>query len=434
VIFYVMATALFYIAVGYYLGRRLFYARLPQLPLDRVDDLTQSQQIEAVVEGLEASAQSSETHGVSTVSSAVASAGPPAKWMAGAAEAQECQSHVEGSVQALKLEVGGYRERLVNIDGAIRECLRAPNAEKLQAAVDQLRQVNSDWMRRQAEAASYLLERRRFLGDLTPVRDRLDEVLQTQATQIEATCANVEMFNFQTSPMIGARRLMIEMRKLVDLSHTLRDCMQELLLMILAREGRLDVIDKALQTDPLTGLRNRAGIETSIRKWWKDDGRRIRQVSVGMIDVDRFSSFVERYGVRITDQVLSALARIVDDALKKSSGLHWCGRFGGQRFLIFWADTGPHAATSVVERIRQMITQTTFELPQGAIEVTLSAAVSEVFPDDTTKSLFKRLNWTLREAKQSGRNRTFLFDNDAPAAVDPPQFDVRGKIARLDVE
>jgi diguanylate cyclase (GGDEF)-like protein len=278
-----------------------------------------------------------------------------------------------------------------------------------------------------------LLERRRFLGDLTSVRDRLDEVLQTQATQIETTCANVEMFNFQTSPMIGARRLMIEMRKLVDLSHTLRDCMQELLLMILAREGRLDVIDKALQIDPLTGLRNRAGIETSIRKWWKDDGRRIRQVSVGMIDVDRFSSFVERYGVRITDQVLSALARIVDEALRKSSGLHWCGRFGGQRFLIFWADTGPHAATSVVERIRQMITQTTFELPQGAIEVTLSAAVSEVFADDTTKSLFKRLNWTLREAKQAGRNRTFLFDDGAPTAVDPPQFDVRGKIARLDV-
>jgi diguanylate cyclase (GGDEF)-like protein len=434
VIFYVMATALFYIAVGYYLGRRLLYARLPRLPLDRFDDLTQSQQIEAVVEGLEASAESPAAPAVSTVSISLASAGPPPKWMAGAAEAQECQSQVEGSVHALKLEVGGYRERLVSIDGAIRECLRAPNAEKLQAAVDQLRQVNSDWMRRQAEAASYLLERRRFLGDLTPVRDRLDEVLQSQATQIETTCANVEMFNFQTSPMIGARRLMIEMRKLVDLSHTLRDCMQELLLMILAREGRLDVIDKALQTDPLTGLRNRAGIETSIRKWWKDDGRRIRQVSVGMIDVDRFSSFVERYGVRITDQVLSALARIVDDALKKSSGLNWCGRFGGQRFLIFWADTGPHAATSVVERIRQMITQTTFELPQGAIEVTLSAAVSEVFPDDTTKSLFKRLNWTLREAKQAGRNRTFLFDNGAPAAVDPPQFDVRGKIARLDVE
>jgi PleD family two-component response regulator len=87
----------------------------------------------------------------------------------------------------------------------------------------------------------------------------------------------------------------------------------------------------------------------------------------------------------------------------------------------------------VIERIRQMITQTTFELPQGTIEVTLSAAVSEVFADDTTKSLFKRLNWTLREAKQAGRNRTFLFDNGAPGAVDAPQFDVRGKIARLDV-
>jgi diguanylate cyclase (GGDEF)-like protein len=433
VIFYVMATALLYIAVGYYLGRRLFYARPAQFSLDNPEALTHSQQLAEIVERLEPPPESTDNSACAQSNDFVATAELPAHWLASAPETKECKSHVEGSVQALKLEVGSYREGLVNIDGAIRECLRSPNAEKLQAAVDQLRQINSDWMRRQSEAATYLLERRRFLGDLTPVRDRLDEVLQTQAMQIETTCANVEMFNFRTSPMIGARRLMLEMRKLVDLSHTLRDCMQELLLMILAREGRLDVIDKALQTDPLTGLRNRAGIETSIRKWWKDDSRRIRQVSVGMIDVDRFSSFVERYGVRITDQLLSALARIVDDALRKASGLHWCGRFGGQRFLIFWADTGPHAATSVVERIRQMITQTTFELPQGTIEVTISAAVSEVFADDTTKSLFKRLNWTLREAKQAGRNRTFLFDNGAPGAVDAPQFDVRGKIARLDV-
>jgi diguanylate cyclase (GGDEF)-like protein len=386
-----------------------------------------------VIEGLEPPPLSADSPADSAGSGFVASQELPQQWLESVPAAKECKSHVEGSVQALKLEVGSYRERLVDIDGAIRECLRSPNAEKLQFAVAQLRQVNSEWMHRQAEAAAYLMERRRFLGDLTSVRDRLDEVLQTQATQIETTCANVEMFNFRSSPMIGARRLMIEMRKLVDLSHALRDCMQELLLMILAREGRLDVIDKALQTDPLTGLRNRAGIETTIRKWWKDDIRRIRQVSVGMIDLDRFSSFVERYGTRVTDQLLSALARIVDDALKKCSGMDWCGRFGGQRFLIFWADTGPHAATGVIERLRQMITQTTFELPNGAIELTFSAAVSEVFPDDTTKSLFKRLNWTLREAKTAGRNRTFLFDGGAPTPVDAPQFDVRGKIARLDV-
>jgi diguanylate cyclase len=429
-----MATALLYIAAGYYLGRRLLHAPAPHIALDIADIPTHSEQLEAVVEASEeipSSAEDAELLPADTEFNPINDL--PPQWLGILSQSQECKSCVEASVQVLRLEVGKYRERLVNIDEDVRQCVRTPNAEKLQAAVDQLREVNSEWMDRQAEAATYLLERRKQLGEMTNVRDRLDEVLQTQATQIETTCGHIEMFDFQASPMIGARRLVIEMRKLVDLAHTLRDCMQELLLMILAREGRLDNTDKALQIDALTGLKNRTGIETYIRNWWRDDGRRIRQVSVAMFDLDRFSAITERWGARVTDKLIACVSRLVDDMLRKYSGLDWCGRFAGQRFFIFWADTGPHGATSVVERIRQTIAKTTFELPQGSIELTFSAAVTEVFPDDTTKCLFKRLNWTLREAKQAGRNCTYLFNGTSPAAVDPPQFDVRGKIARLDV-
>ena len=106
--------------------------------------------------------------------------------------------------------------------------------------------VNAEWMDRQAEAASYLMERKKSLGELAPLGDTLDQVLQSQAEQIETTCGNIDMFNFQASPMIGARRLVIEVRKLVDLAHMLRDCMHELLLTIIVREGRLDSSDKVL--------------------------------------------------------------------------------------------------------------------------------------------------------------------------------------------
>jgi diguanylate cyclase len=435
VIFYVMGTALLYIAVGYYLGRRLIYAPLPQAAFAEAMEMpTQAEQLEAVVEASDQSPLPLEPAAEPTDEPFVPEQDLPAQWLSVLSNPNECKSFVEASVQVLRLDVGKYRDRLVTIDGEVRQCVRTPNAEKLQSAVDLLREVNSEWMDRQAEAASYLLARRSVSGDMTNIQDRLDEVLQTQAMQIEATCANIEMFDFKASPMIGARRLVIEMRKLVDLAHTLRDCMQELLLTIMAREGRLDHTDKALQTDPLTGLKNRAGIEAFIRKWWRDDGRRVRQVSVAMFDLDRFTVITERWGPRVTDQLLAVTARLVDDMLRKYSGLDWCGRFAGQRFFIFWADTGPHGATSVVERIRQSIAQTSFELPQGSISATFSAAVTEVLPDDSNKSLFKRLNWTLREAKKSGRNCTFLYNGKEPIRVEPPEFDVRGKVARLDVE
>jgi diguanylate cyclase (GGDEF)-like protein len=438
VVYYVMVTAFVYIAVGYYLGRRLMYAPFPtSSSLDSRETRTQSQQLDDVI-----AARDEPKDDDLSISVAAAEETPqqtfvpqedlPPQWLDILDGASECKSIVEASVQVLRLEVGKYRERLVNIDGDVRQCLRAPNPAKLQAAVTQLRAVNSEWMDRQAEAASYLMERKKSLGELAPLGDTLDQVLQSQAEQIETTCSNIDMFNFQASPMIGARRLVIEMRKLVDLAHTLRDCMQELLLTVMAREGRLDSTDKALQTDNLTGLKNRTGIEAFMRKWWRDDGRRIRQISVAMFDLDRFSPITERWGARVTDKLLASIARIVDDMLRKYSGLDWCGRFAGQRFFVFWADTGPHGATSVVERIRQTIAETHFELPQGTIEVTFSAAVTEVLPEDTTKSLFTRLNKTLREAKLAGRNCTYLFDGTAPKQVEPPQFDVRGKVAKLE--
>ena len=363
----------------------------------------------------------------------------PADWakmidsLAPPGEKITCSSAVEASVHVLKLEVGRYRHDLTNIDTNVRNCLKSPDAAKLQDSVDQLKQVNDQWRNRQQEATRYLSTQKRNLGDMSPLGERLEEVLHNQTTQIETACGNIEMFDFQSSPIIGARRLIIEIRKLVDLAHTLRDCMQEFLVAVLCREGRIQDAAKHLEEDPLTGLRNRTGIETFIRRWWRDDHKRMRQVSVAMLDLDHFSRIAESCGPLVSDRLLASVARLVDDLLRKYSGLDWCGRFAGQRFFIFWADTGPHGATSVVERIRQTVAETTFRYSKGDLTVTFSAAVTEVFANDATKSLFDRLTDTLHVAKQASRNCTHLYEASSSHLVQPPQFDVRGKTVELDV-
>ena len=115
---------------------------------------------------------------------------------------------------------------------------------------------------------------------------------------------------------------------------------------------------------------------------------RIRQLSVAMFDstVSRRSSSAA--GARVTDKLLASIARSSTTCSANTAGWIGAGGSAGQRFFVFWADTGPHGATSVVERIRQAIAKTHFELPQGTIELTFSAAVTEVLNDDTTKSLF----------------------------------------------
>ncbi len=442
---YVLSTAVLYIGVGYFMGRKLLYARMPAMAdldnddwTDTADDVRAGNNGEAGDWHVPDNPFRAPDDGLSEprpfdVSQLPSEWGKMLDSLAPAGEKTMCNGAVEASVHVLKLEVGRYRHDLTNIDTNVRNCLKSPDAEKLQRSVEDLKQVNDKWSHRQQEATRYLSTQKRNLGELSPLGERLEEVLNNQTAQIEATCGNIEMFDFQTSPIIGARRLIIEIRKLVDLAHTLRDCMQEFLVAVLCREGRIHDAGKHLEEDSLTGLRNRTGIETFIRRWWRDDQKRMRQVSVAMLDLDHFSHLTEGCGPLVSDRLLAALARLIDDLLRKYSGLDWCGRFAGQRFFVFWADTGPHGATSVVERLRQAVAQTTFRYSKGDLTVTFTAAVTEVFTNDGTKTLFDRLTATLQEAKQASRNCTYLHEGGRSHLVQPPQFDVRGKVVDLDV-
>jgi diguanylate cyclase (GGDEF)-like protein len=444
VLSYVVTTAVLYIGVGYFMGRRLLKSRLPTMAdlerdgrTDTAEDVRAGNDSETGEWHIPENPFSNGEEFATATFKTFDLGQLPGEWakmiqsLDPSGEKTVCNSAVEASVYVLKLEVGSYRHDLANIDTNVRNCLKSPDAQKLQDSVEQLKQVNDNWRSRQQEATQYLSAQKRSMGDMSPLGERLEEVLVNQTAQIDTTSGNIEMFDFQSSPIIGARRLIIEIRKLVDLAHTLRDCMQEFLVAILCREGRIHETPKYLEQDSLTGLRNRTGIETFMRRWWRDDQKRLRQVSVAMLDLDQFARLTEGCGPVVTDRLLAALARLVDDLLRKYSGLDWCGRFAGQRLFVFWADTGPHGASSVVERIRQTIAQTTFRYSKGDLTVTFTAAVTEVLGNDGTKTLFDRLTATLQEAKQSRRNCTYLHVGGGAHLVQPPQFDVRGKVVDL---
>lgn len=430
---YVLLTAVMYIGLGYFLGRKLMYAPMPRMAsVDSLEAADSMKGIEALISAQAALEDLAQGLNEPALAAFDAEKDLPKEWRELLSDVGECNSFVEASAHVLKLEVGRYRDTLMDIDERVRQCAQTLDVEMLQRAVDSLKAANEEWLVCQAHAADLLGRRKGTHGDLDSLGERLEAVLQSQVEQIENISGNIEIFDFQASPRIGARRLIMEIRKLVDSSHALRDCMHEMALAILTHENRLDKVDKRMLQDGLTGLRNRTGIESTIFGWWKDDQRRTRRVTVAMIDLDNFGRLTEQWGARLTDRVLAVLARMIDDMLRKYSGIDWCGRFAGQRFFIFWADTGPHGATSVIERIRQTVAKTTFEHAGGAIELSFSAAVTEVFPSDTTKTLFTRLNQTVEAAKKQGRNCSFLEEGMGPKMVQPPEFEVRGKIAPLD--
>ncbi|MCH8923308.1 MAG: GGDEF domain-containing protein [Planctomycetes bacterium] len=357
----------------------------------------------------------------------------PKDWLdALSGNSKKAETFVEAAVEVLRLEVGKYRATMIEIDKRVRQCIDEPDDEVLTACLAELKATNEDWLGQQQNAVTHLEARQGKLGDFETVGSGLEDVLLDQAAQIETTCSNIDMLDFQTDLQAGCRRLITETRKLLDMAHTLRDRMHESMIEIMKANDSLADLDKQLQFDGMSKLYNRSGLERVIHDMWKDDPNRTRQISIGMLDIDRFAQINEEYGVPLGDSILSATGSLLDDMVRDDRSFDIVSRFSGQRFLVLFGDTGPRAATSTVERMRQTIGASTFQFGGYEIELTVSAAIVEVCSDDTSATLFTRAEKTLRAAKRNGRNQSYMHNGKEAVVVEPPEFEIKGQMVRLD--
>lgn len=351
----------------------------------------------------------------------------PSAWLAILEGVIQVNSFVEASIEVLKLKVGQYRERLVQIDSQARvltsdgECLSV------------LKAVNDRWLSEQEEAANQLMSRRNALGEHAAVGRALSEILQRQTTQIVTTCRQIDRLTFLAEPEKDRQELLGEIGQLLDLAHTLRDQMQESTVQVLRQEGRLAGLEAGL-VDLATGLLNRTGIEATFDEWWRADPGRQRPLCVALLDIDQFNAFNLRHSWPIGDRILKGLSTMAASTIRKTRGFDRLGRVTGQRLMFFLGDTGPRGATSAIERLRQVLAATTFVHQGLEYDMTVSCAVAEVLPTDSTDDVFRRLDATLLTARQQGPNRTALDEGTGPSAVTPPTFEVRPRTVRLQDE
>ncbi|HNB50408.1 MAG TPA: diguanylate cyclase [Anaerolineales bacterium] len=165
--------------------------------------------------------------------------------------------------------------------------------------------------------------------------------------------------------------------------------------------------------DPLTGLFNRRHYfhlaEAAFTRALYDT----TSLCVLMFDIDHFKNVNDTYGHLIGDKVLIAAAQLIRNGLRTSDIL---GRYGGEEFAAILPETTLEQGHLVAERIRQSIESTPIETEKGPISITISGGVGLIFVDDsfstlTLNVLIDRADQALYQAKQAGRNRTFVFEN-----------------------
>ncbi|HYQ37774.1 MAG TPA: GGDEF domain-containing protein, partial [Pseudomonas sp.] len=149
------------------------------------------------------------------------------------------------------------------------------------------------------------------------------------------------------------------------------------------------------QTDPLTGLCNRRGLELTLDLWKLEN----RPFAVLALDIDHFKQVNDRFGHAAGDQVLQRLARLMRICSRDNDLL--C-RVGGEEFLMLLADASPASAERVAERLRRQVEMATIE-PVGHITVSLGVAHWPTHAGDMLSAL-RVADDMLYAAKQAGRN------------------------------
>lgn len=157
--------------------------------------------------------------------------------------------------------------------------------------------------------------------------------------------------------------------------------------------------------DELTGLYNRRFLLTQLFALVSGAQRHGRELSLVMVDVDRFKRVNDVHGHAVGDVVLRAVAGTLRDRLRHED---WAGRLGGEEFLALLPDDGPEGAAVVAEGLRRAVEDLEVDADTedaGLLRVTVSAGCATLEPGEPAEDLLRRADEALFRAKRAGRNR-----------------------------
>jgi two-component system cell cycle response regulator len=158
-------------------------------------------------------------------------------------------------------------------------------------------------------------------------------------------------------------------------------------------------------TDPLTGLHNRRYLDNHLSALFDDAIARGRQMSILLLDIDRFKAINDGFGHDAGDEVLREFAERVR---AHTRGIDLVARYGGEEIVVAVPDTPLEGAQAVAERIRERVEGSPFVVHRGgrSIEVTVSVGVAaRQAGDRSAAEMLKRADLALYRAKEQGRNR-----------------------------
>jgi diguanylate cyclase (GGDEF)-like protein/PAS domain S-box-containing protein len=165
--------------------------------------------------------------------------------------------------------------------------------------------------------------------------------------------------------------------------------------------------------DPLTGLPNRA-LLTDRLVHALAGSRRVSQVAVMFLDVDRFKTVNDSLGHSYGDDLLRLAAGRITGAVR---GADTVARFGGDEFVVICGDVSVEQAQLIAGRILGALNEPCLI---GSQQVTITASLGIAIADEgaTPESLLRDSDAAMYRAKQRGRGGIEWFDQTLPSKAE----------------
>lgn len=174
----------------------------------------------------------------------------------------------------------------------------------------------------------------------------------------------------------------------------------------LLRRLELDLMERLGAVDKLTGVWNRQAVNLRLAEEIERVQRTRQACAVCYADLDDFARINERFGQRLGDAVLKAVAGFFAQHLRRYDTIF---RVGGEEFLLCLPNTDIAQAGMLIDRLRGSLAEHRFALEGHMLHITASFGVVALEPVFFIDETLERVERAQLIAKAEGGNRVCLW-------------------------
>ncbi len=217
--------------------------------------------------------------------------------------------------------------------------------------------------------------------------------------------------------VLGTRAMFVDISERKRAEEELHRIKNELETLNLELQQSLERETLLACTDGLTGLYNHRHFFELAAREFHAAVRYQSPLTFMMFDVDDFKRVNDIFGHAAGDKLMVEMAQIAAAQVRASDMV---ARYGGDEFIAMLPHASAQQTLPIAERIQAGVKAIGLQTGNEALTVTLSIGIAEMRHEPVDKDVervIQRADKALYTAKQSGRNRTVIFEEDEKGAT-----------------